>query len=137
MPTRGSLAIGRPSRWTTSSTGAGGRVRVVGERDAGLAAEVADQLLGRLAVVVGVVERDLAVGAAEAEPGVGEHHVATVREGLADAGLVVLGPAEAVGGQDRRDAVGRRGGVRHVEVADDVARGRRWWGRPSRRSGAW
>ena len=110
MPTRGSYfwalpAWSRASCTTTSSAGAGGRVRGVGERDAGRAAEVADELLRGLAVVVGVVERDLAGRAAEAEARVGQHRVAAGGEGLADAGLVVLRPAEAVGGQDGRHAV--------------------------------
>ena len=85
------------------------------------AAEVADELLRRLAVVVGVVERDLAAGAAEAEARVGQHGVAAGGEGLADPGLVVLRPAEAVGGQDGRHPVAAAGVGRRVEVADDVA----------------
>ena len=85
------------------------------------AAEVGHQLLRRLAVPVGVVEGDLAVGAAEAETGVREHDVPALREGATEVGLVVLGAAEAVRGEDRRLAVRSGGGRRPVEVVDDGA----------------
>ncbi len=48
----------------------------VGERDAGGATEITDQLAGRAAVVVRVVEVDLAARTAEPESRVREHLVA-------------------------------------------------------------
>ncbi len=97
------------------------RVSSVEERDARRAAEVADQLAAGLAVPVGVVEGDLAAGAAEAEPGVGQDDIAAPCEGLAEGGLVVLGTTEAVGREDRGHPVGLRRRGRHVDVAHDVA----------------
>ncbi len=82
-----------------------------------------DHLLAGLAVVVRVVERDLAAGAREAEAGVGEDDVALLDEAAADGGLVavVLAAAEAVGGEDRRRLARPRGVVRLVEVGVDHA----------------
>ena len=100
-------------------------VGVVGEGDAPRPTEERDQLAAGDAVDGRVVEGDLAVAATEPEAGVGEDGVAAAREQLADLGLVVLAAAEAVGGQDRGDAVLRRGPLREVEVADDVAVGLR------------
>ncbi len=84
----------------------------------------ADQLAACLAVPVRVVEVDLAAGAAEPEPGVGEDHVALPHEAACGGPLlgVVLAAAEAVRGQDRRRAVPPVHAGRRVEVGADRAR---------------
>ena len=118
MPTRGSCFRCRPScetrSWRTYVT------RL--PSSAALApAEVGHELLGCLAVPVGVVEGDLAVRAAEAQAGVRQHDVPAPGEGAAEVGLVVLRAAEAVGGEDRRLAVLPGGRRRAVQVVDDGA----------------
>ena len=97
-----------------------GGVLRVGERDARCAAEIADQLAGGDAVVVGVVQGDLAAGTAESQAGVGEHDVALTGLLLGERHLVGVGAAEAVGGQDGRHRGGRGSGGRHEQQPDHI-----------------
>jgi hypothetical protein len=101
-----------------------GAAGAVVERVAAGAGEDVDHAAAGLAVVLRVVERDLAGGGAEPETGVGEHHVALVDEALPDGGLVavVLASAEPVGGEDRGRLVGGADVVRLVDVGADRAR---------------